>query len=1473
MPPVTAKIDLGQVPAQIEQFNNLIRSSGSVVGDFATKVTTYNEQGKIATQTIEQMSAAGQKLTTTFKDVGGAVELMGSKATTSIKTVNDQLSLLATQAGKFGGDQARNLFPLPDGASIARISSYNSAINNLQQTIGQSGASAQTVAQMFQQLQAGPAAFAQSLATLPPQLQAVGQAMLGVAGQAQQAANTGAQAGQSFAISWQGLVRIFEAQVFKRAISAVIDAVSTGIKAAVDYQVQLQQVANVTQQTGPKFDGFAAQVRNLSDQFAVPISEVLAASQIALTSQLGNTANGFEVLTAAMRLSQATGASLEGTVRAVTGTMQAFQLSADKASSVTNTLYTVSQRTRVSIDEISNAVGRTSQTARALGVSEQQVGALFATISQQGGRPVEAMSLLNTALGKILAPSKALTQTINQLGFATPQAAVQVLGLTGFLDQLSVAIERNPQALAELGGGLRGIRAELALTGNATRIYAENLDAIKNSADTAAAAALRVAHTSGQQIKQEFNEIQNIFTQDIGSGIINGITGVVNAMGGAKPTIAGFVEVIKGVGLAYAALRLSFAAGLGPVGIAIAAAVGAYSFFAARVAVLEASNAEAIKKTIAAIRERTAALNESSNRGYDALRDRGTALVDANFAPRVEASRQAIQLAQEVRDAAIEGHRLELVAFHATNEAVLDGYRQRITELRKIQSDSTAQQESGRKFAEDFAQSTDARRFEREVRLNTDPQRQIDLSSQRRDQLNNRATATFQNPNATNAQIEAAQRMFQEAARLSDQMEKQEAILQRQRAIQTGQYQQVNQNGQLVNQIIINTQAAHDREEQDIARVNAAEEAHNKVLQARADLARQEQAVQTNNLRVAEAATRQVEQFNALTASGNLKAQYANASDPLVAIRNSYQRTMNAALDLIATQLNLTRNANGQLTGTAAAVASYNALAESYRRRGQAVIEEAAATQSFQAAERQGVRVANDRSAAERNLGQAFTDRQAAEAAVRNNAAQAAVGARAIADSLSGPGRTDSNLGGQAVARLTTPPASDEQIKTIREEYEKFYKALRDTAAAQRELERGITPERVAALAAATNAAADAQARLNRFSDRQLGYSGLTGLPNTPGGPVNLLNPNAPAEGQIGIIRNRDAVNNIAESGRNAQTAAQQSLPAAITNLTETLRRSNDQRTQLGNDVAASINAALTGPGSPGLRVAEGDIATFRSLTTAISTASTRIIDDRRARDAELANLPVPATQRERVGGVAPTSITTSQPVIINPGAAVIINGGVQTGGPRPSGLPVNGPVTLPPSQVPLPQVQPRQQSDLGAPQVDDLGNAVRENGRQVASLAPALGENDDATRLNTDATESLGQTFANLMAALSAQQPTPQAQAGGGDPFGNPQNAWTGGMIKRFAKGGPVGTDTIPAWLSPGEFVVNAHSTNKFYSQLLAMNSGHQPRYLSKGGPVTVGDIHVSVNGGQHNERTIREIGIGISREIRRGTINFATS
>jgi TP901 family phage tail tape measure protein len=188
---------------------------------------------------------------------------------------------------------------------------------------------------------------------------------------------------------------------------------------------------------------------------------------------------------------------------------------------------------------------------------------------------------------------------------------------------------------------------------------------------------------------------------------------------------------------------------------------------------------------------------------------------------------------------------------------------------------------------------------------------------------------------------------------------------------------------------------------------------------------------------------------------------------------------------------------------------------------------------------------------------------------------------------------------------------------------------------------------------------------------------------------------------------------------------------------------------------------------------------------------------------------------------------------------------------------------------------------------IQTAANAVKLITDAIAKQTELEGKIGSTAAAATTASNSLSAPLTTeaekANAAAAAHERLNRARAGGtggGAPAATatgPGRAM-GGMIYRAA-GGPVGgsmfkprgTDTIPAMLSPGEFVVNARSTRKFFSQLVSMNAGRQPAYRAEGGPITNvnfgGDINVN-SGGNNGQVIGRDIWKAIDRAARRGTI-----
>ena len=175
----------------------------------------------------------------------------------------------------------------------------------------------------------------------------------------------------------------------------------------------------------------------------------------------------------------------------------------------------------------------------------------------------------------------------------------------------------------------------------------------------------------------------------------------------------------------------------------------------------------------------------------------------------------------------------------------------------------------------------------------------------------------------------------------------------------------------------------------------------------------------------------------------------------------------------------------------------------------------------------------------------------------------------------------------------------------------------------------------------------------------------------------------------------------------------------------------------------------------------------------------------------------------------------------------------------------------------------------------DNLTLAVTEVGNLITgwfNVAPAANgavpaiQSVDASTVT--ATGKVYSLEAALYSAADAAWALAEANAAAGAPAAS--TAFSGGKIDYLAAGGR-GQDNIHAVLAKGEFVSSAKTTGRFFSELNAMNNGSRPVHREQGGAVTnVGDVNVTVKGGDSSQQTVREIGHALRREIQRGNIKL---
>jgi len=172
-----------------------------------------------------------------------------------------------------------------------------------------------------------------------------------------------------------------------------------------------------------------------------------------------------------------------------------------------------------------------------------------------------------------------------------------------------------------------------------------------------------------------------------------------------------------------------------------------------------------------------------------------------------------------------------------------------------------------------------------------------------------------------------------------------------------------------------------------------------------------------------------------------------------------------------------------------------------------------------------------------------------------------------------------------------------------------------------------------------------------------------------------------------------------------------------------------------------------------------------------------------------------------------------------------------------------------------------QEQLDTFKAKIIESINKVKELNTQPPITVPT-----DPTGINNINT-SLDSVNANLEYTIQLAYTASAALSSVGGTGGEGEFAWTGG---RFASGG-LASDQIQAMLSRGEFVVNSAAARRNMPRLVAMNAGLNTGGTTAGSSTTnVGDINITLQGGNNTDTTVRQIGEKLRREIRRGTLRL---
>lgn len=404
---------------------------------------------------------------------------------------------------------------------------------------------------------------------------------------------------------------VFETAV--RSIRDLSDMVS-GLAGPFDsFETAMRSANTMAGKSGDEFEALTGQITELSK--TIPLArEELANGLYQVISNGVPEDNWIEFLTKSSRSAVGGIADLGETVTVTSTLIKNYGLEWDQAGNIQDKIQMTAKNGVTSFEQLAQALPRVSGSASQLGVSMDELMAVFATTTGVTGNTSEVSTQLAAVLNSLIKPSAEATKAANAMGIGFNAASIQAAGgLENFLLGLDASIQEYSAKTGQLSqtiygqlfGSAEAMRLLGSLTGEQKEKFSQNIGAMADSAGEIDAAFDNMAST-GESLRQTLANQMHAMMDWAGSiasssapyveWIANSgiaLMSMVQLSGGIKTVVAG-LKAVKVATLAQAAaakvvavasniwkvaqIALNFVLSANPIGIvvmAIAALVGA----------------------------------------------------------------------------------------------------------------------------------------------------------------------------------------------------------------------------------------------------------------------------------------------------------------------------------------------------------------------------------------------------------------------------------------------------------------------------------------------------------------------------------------------------------------------------------------------------------------------------------------------------------------------------------------------------------------------------------------------------------------------------------------------------------------------------------------------------------------------------------------------------------------------------------
>jgi TP901 family phage tail tape measure protein len=440
-------------------------------------------------------------------------------------------------------------FPVPSNASIGSVISYQAALNTLISVAARGKITFAELQTLFQNVSKNPlgdfSGGNKDLAQAQVVIQRVIQAHQAMTRSSKEAEDQGKKTGRSLYVSFSEFIKLLEIQIIHRAFGALLTGMQNSIGAAADLQIKISEIRTISQGTGLTFGDLQGRIRALSEEFGRPQLDVAEAVYQGFSNQVIRTAADMSIMNEVMRLARITVSDTASAMEAMSSVLKAYSMANFEAAGVTDMLFKAVEIGRFRLSDIGSTLGRVTVVAADAGVKVQEVLGLLANLTRRGISPAEAMTQISGIMQALIKPSEEMKRLLASWGVDSGIAAVQTFGFVEVLRRLSTEAQRSGGRLGELFNNVRALRGIIGATsGGGTDQLQTDISSITGGREQAAAAAQIVSESAGDRFRKELIKIQNFFVDDFGNSFLSQMELLTSKAGGLSNAFKDFGRAV-----------------------------------------------------------------------------------------------------------------------------------------------------------------------------------------------------------------------------------------------------------------------------------------------------------------------------------------------------------------------------------------------------------------------------------------------------------------------------------------------------------------------------------------------------------------------------------------------------------------------------------------------------------------------------------------------------------------------------------------------------------------------------------------------------------------------------------------------------------------------------------------------------------------------------------------------------------------